>query len=670
MTLKNRDKEFWVNRLVVIALLLIGAGLRLWDIPNAPPGLYNDEAQHGLDALQVLEEGTHPLYFSTNNGREPIYIYLVTACVAILGRSPIAIRLPSFFMGFLTLAAIYDLATVLWDRRTGRLALAVLAVTFWHVHLSRVGFRAVLLPLFTALWMAQAARGIRTPKTKYWIAAGALYGLSWYTYMAARFTPIALGVMLTYGFLLQRENTKMLWPKGIIFCVAALVVLMPLGIYTLTHPEIVLSRSGQVSIFSREVNNGDFWGTLLKHTLDTAKLFFIRGDRIWRHNLAWRPIWDPALGFAFMVGMVVALYNFRRDAGAATAVIWTAIMSLVTLLAEDAPHFLRVVGILPTAALLPALGLARLENYLSKRIHIRQLDTIYPLSSIIPVVLLLSGFGSTTYDYFYRYKNAPLTYHWFESGAVEMAGEINMLWGTGWTGERMLHSSETGRTIYIEPQLWDSWNAVPFLVPEEHIHRLPVITMPGANEPLTFVVWPYGDWQTGVMPYINHPGYVSITAGPQVQGDKDPDPFTVALFINAQPRPEVPEAIAEFEAGILLRAAIVVPQYGQSYVRLWWDATELIHTDYTVFVHYLRNGERISQHDGQPGLGHLPTSTWLAGDLILDEHPLPDVTAPNATNDVLRVGLYNSQTGVPLPALDAAGELSGDWADLSVILPE
>ncbi|NBD36042.1 MAG: hypothetical protein GVY30_08575, partial [Chloroflexi bacterium] len=125
------------HRVILLALLLLGAALRLGGMGEAPPGLYHDEAYHGLDALAILEGDVLPLYFPANNGREPLYIYLVTASVALLGRTPLAVRLPSFFIGMLTLAATYDLARVLWGRRAGRWALAVLAATFWHVHLSR-----------------------------------------------------------------------------------------------------------------------------------------------------------------------------------------------------------------------------------------------------------------------------------------------------------------------------------------------------------------------------------------------------------------------------------------------------------------------------------------------------------------------------------------------------
>ncbi len=661
-----------MERALLLLLLLAGAGLRLWDAGRTPPGLYHDEAQNGLDALWVLETGKLPLYFPANNGREPLFIYLVTVSIAVLGRSPLAVRLPSFFVGFLTLAATYDLARVLWGRRAGRWALAVLAATLWHVHLSRIGFRAVLLPLFTALFLAQAVRALHTGKTRSWIAAGALYGVSWYTYIAARFTPVALGVMIVYGLLFHREQTLRAWRGAAVFCLAALIVLAPLGGYTLAHPEIVLSRSGQVSVFSPEVNGGDVWGTLVRHTLRTAGMFVVRGDRIWRHNLAWRPVWEPALGLAFVIGVGVALAGFRRNAGAALALLWTAVMALPTLLAEDAPHVLRAVGVLPTAVLFPVLGLLWIESKVESANHASRITPRSPrlpstVTRIFAPCLLLLAFLSTTYDYFVRYARAPLAYHWFEAGPVAMAGEINAFLGEGWDGTQMLHNGRADREVYIDRQLWESWTAVPFLTQSKAVNFLPVNAPPPLDGGLLFVVWPYRDWEPDVLPALPHPAYLSIAEGPQAQGDRDPAPFTVALFIRAEPRPDVPSPVARFDKGILLRAALIQPETDGVRVRLWWDAESTVDAPYTVFVHYLRDGAMIAQHDAPPGNRHLLTTLWRPGDLILDEHPLPGIV-PDPARDSLRIGFYHSDTGAGLPRLDDAGNLAGDWAEVGVIL--
>ena len=338
-----------------ICTLLVATALRLVACGKVPPGLYHDEAYHGLDVLDVLD-GHFSLYFPANNGREPLFIYLIGLTVGLLGKSPFALRLAAFPVGLLTVAATVAMGRALFSRRVGLLAGAVLAVTLWHVHLSRVGFRAVLLPLFTALTVWQVALGVRRDegtrvqgdkRTWHWLAAGVFYGLSFYTYTAARFTPVALAVFGLYVLATQPAIRNLrspipnlrLW-RGIgLAGLVALVVISPLAAYTVSYPDVVLGRPGQVSFLNPAINKGDPWGTLVDHTLRTLGMFFVRGDRIWRHNVPWRPVFDPVLGAAFALGTVLALRQARRDPAAGFVLIWTAVMSLPTLLAEDAPTF-------------------------------------------------------------------------------------------------------------------------------------------------------------------------------------------------------------------------------------------------------------------------------------------------------------------------------------------
>ncbi len=661
---------FWRERLVLLALLLLGTALRLPGIGSVPPGLYHDEAQNGLDALSVLT-GRFPLYFEANNGREPLFIYLVAFAVGVLGRTPMAVRIPSFFTGVLTLATTYALTQTLLGRRSGKWALAVMAVTFWHVHLSRVAFRAVLLPLLTASYLWQGAKGVRSGRAGHWLAAGVLYGASWYTYMAARFTPIALAAVLIYGLWYDRRQLLKALRGASLAAAAALLTLLPLGLYTLAHPTVVLARSGQVSVFSEHIHSGRFWPTLARHARDTAAMFVVRGDRIWRHNLSLRPVWDPALGLAFLVGLGLTLVRFRRDPPVAVILLWTTVMTLPTLLAEDAPHFLRGVGVLPTAALIPALGL----RWLSRGLHRVGRGRLSPASRwgrlgvrALPLLLLIGGLSSTVIDYFFRYPSSSLTHHWFEAGPANLAEQLNFARNQGWDGARMRHGADQELRIFLDQQLWDEWESIPFLVPESAVAFLPVQEGTGVDGPVHFAVWPYRDWEPDVLPYLPRPAYLHISRGPAAQGDLDPAPFTIAMLVSASTVPPVPDPIARFENGILLRAALVrVDDRSSVTALLWWETTIPINYDYTVFVHYQRNGERIAQDERQPGFGHLRTTFWQPGDLILDEHPLPGVERVLA-DDTLRLGFYDPETGEGLARLDAAGHPIADAFEIPVIV--
>ena len=656
----------------MVAVLVAATALRLLAFGEVPPGLYHDEAYHGLDAAGVLE-GRLPVYFPANNGREPLLIYLIALAVGLLGRSPFSLRLPAFFVGVLTVAATGAAGRALFSRRVGVFAAAVLAVMLWHVHLSRVGFRAVLVPLLIALVAWQTALGVRVGRWRHWLAAGLLYGLSFYTYTAVRFTPVALVAIGLYALLTcsvarapRSSAGSRLW-RGIgLSVLAAIVVMGPLAIYTITAPHVVLGRLGQVSISNPQVHHGDFLGMLGAQALSTLGMFFVRGDRIWRHNVPWRPVFDPVLGAAFVWGLLVAIRRLRRNPAAGLVLIWTAVMSLPTLLAEDAPHFLRAVGVLPMVVFLPALGL----NWLVARLRVPSLGLA------MVTLTLLFGLGCTAVDYFGAYARAPMVGYWFEDGAVTLAGRVNSFLGKGWDGERMIHGQPGARRVFLDRRLWAEWPQVRFLVATPDAVTLGLEGRrsggpPGS--PVAIFAWPYEGWRQAWL-LLPEPAEVTVEEGPFSQGDRDVEPYTTYVAFFAAPPDPAPVAMARFSEGVELLGVSVMPVEGPGVsrvgggvrVRLRWRATAPLSDDFTVFLHYLRDGERIAQADGHAAGGYFPTSNWRRGDIINDDHYLVEVETLHPGRDGLLFGLWQPESGARLYLLDAASNPTADWITLPV----
>jgi hypothetical protein len=781
-------------------ILLLAAALRLPALGQVPPGLYHDEAYYGLDAVDVLR-GHLQVYFPANNGREPLFIYLAAGMIGLLGRSPFALRLTSAFVGLLTVAATAAAGRALFSRRVGLLAAAVLSVTLWHVHLSRVGFRAVTLPLTIALTLWVGARAVRTGRPRLWLAAGALYGLSFYTYTAARFTPVALGVWGAYlaltstprppspspawrergrgkppetagGVLASPPASSPLLTRGqergggggeaagggvrplALALLAAAIVLTPLAIYTAIHPDVVLGRPDQVSIWNPAINGGDPWGTLGRHFLRTLGMFFVRGDRIWRHNVPWRPVFGPLLGAAFLLGVGVALTSSplppspspvgrergrgkppeaaedvltpppassplltrgqERGGGGGEAagggvrkaltpsplppspsstcgrggggtgvgvraralpLLWTAVMALPTVLAEDAPHFLRAVGMLPVLAFLPALGLDALMQNPPQRHE----DTKKKFSHVVSLCLRGSPIGvgvsilaiglelvSGARAYFGPYARNPTTGYWFERGAVALGADINRFLGVGWSGEASPLTPTAGPdgVVYLDPLLWEDWPQVRFLVtaPDRVQVGLEARSEPRSEaewRPTAVFLWPYGDW-TRAWALLPHPAAITVLEGPLSQHDRDTGPFTTYLaFLATRPGPAAPPQ-ARLQGGVEFLGATVIPQEdGAVRVRLRWRATAPLAGEYAVFLHYRRDGQTVGQGDSPPAGGRYPTPLWQPGDVLNDDHIVPGVGRPQPGRDELVFGLWNPQTGEYLSVLDEAGNPAG-----------
>lgn len=623
-------------------ILIVAAVLRFGALGSLPPGLYRDEAYNGLDALNILR-GDWSLYFAANNGREPLFMYLIAASVGALGRTPLAARLPAALASLLTVPAMYLMASALYTKRIGLISAALLAVTLWPVHLAHVSFRAGLLPLFLALTVWQAARGWQTNAKRHWIAAGILYGASFYTYLAARFTPLVIGLFAFYAWavFLRHDGAarrRALQGAGW-FLAAALLATLPLLLYTCTHWDIVMGRVGQASIFNPDINGGNLAGALVGNILKALGMFFVRGDRIYRHNVPWRPVFDPLVGLCFAGGVGLALRQVRRNAGAALAIVWTLVMLLPTILAEDSPHFLRGVGALPVIVIFPALALDAMARRTTGH-------------WIVTGVLLIS-LSSTAYDYFVRYPQDPKTAYWFDSAGVSMAQEAN----------EMLRA---GGRVSIDRRLWDDWVNLRFMVNEQNVHLIGANQRPApvSNQPLSlWLVWPYEDlsrWWEALPPRVQ----IEVREGALYQGDRDPEPYKVYQSFRTAPYGNLPQPRARFEQFLQLLDARATATNGRVRVRLVWYAEYATVQPLMVFVHLMQDGQRIAQGDGPPANGYYPSEVWRPGDVIVDEHWTDKATLKGGEQVI--VGVYNPITGQRLNVLDAAGNPIADSVEVKV----
>ena len=88
-------------------------------------------------------------------------------------------------------------------------------------------------------------------------------------------------------------------------------------------------------------------------------------------------------------------------------------------------------------------------------------------------------------------------------------------------------------------------------------------------------------------------------------------------------------------------------------VALIWQAEQAMTLNYTAFVHVLDGGgQLLAQHDSWPADTSRPTSVLSPGTTIRDTHTLT-WTAPVPLDRIsLRIGLYDSETGIPLTLPD------------------
>jgi len=134
----------------VIALLLLAFALRVHDLTEAPLGLDGDETFYWQDANSVLN-GNLQIFYPTNYGHEPLFIYAEAVFLFLFGHNSFAMRYTAVFGSMILLAGSYTLACRMFNRRVALVTLALLATLFWPLFAGRIGLRFAYSPLFCGL---------------------------------------------------------------------------------------------------------------------------------------------------------------------------------------------------------------------------------------------------------------------------------------------------------------------------------------------------------------------------------------------------------------------------------------------------------------------------------------------------------------------------------------
>ena len=149
-------------------VVAVAIAFRAYRLGEVPFGFHPDEGHNALDAWRIAA-GWRPVFLPGNNGREPLYMYLMAGVMALSGASIWTARLAGVIAGALAVVAQYVYVRRLPIRRPRSVALisaALIAVTFWPGAQARYALRANLLPVWVALmlwswWRATQLSGDR-----------------------------------------------------------------------------------------------------------------------------------------------------------------------------------------------------------------------------------------------------------------------------------------------------------------------------------------------------------------------------------------------------------------------------------------------------------------------------------------------------------------------------
>lgn len=674
----------------LILIVVVAALLRLYKLEEIPPGLSGDTAYKGVAASRILE-GEYPIFFEESwGGVEPLYMYALAAFFRLLGATPLVIKLLSALIGIVTVPVLHLLARELFHSKlVGLLASSWLALSYWHVSYSRLGWEIILAPLFVTVTIFFLWRGLESGRWRDFVGGGLSLGLGLYTYQAMRFLPILVILYLGYRTLTDGQFWRAHRAKLAAFLAIALLVFLPLGGYFLTHSEAFFRRAAEVSIFNPDKNPAGPLRSLVSSAVKIPGMYNLRGDPFWRHNLPGRPAFDCLTSVCFLLGLGIALARRQKPAHL-LLLLWLLIMSLPPILTppRDVPHFSRSIGALPVACIFSAIGVQGTWGWLRARWPSPRVQPLFGLS----VLAILVTAGLLTFrDYFVVWAgNGDLRNHYFDGEFVDVAQAMNQLdepegfWILPITSLASPHDEAGHHTIEF---LYRGQAPLHFL-------RLDEATVAEELSDLS-----RGYARALVVDYKNYlveEAYNYIDADPkqlmpfllgkygQEAGRKQFDGFDVIIY----DLPDSPDFTISGSFGVvsvdfggqLLLTGVdyggysnyhgeetgeelpkTLPSGKHASVVLQWQALTELAANYKVALYLLDQHERVvGQVDKVLLSNHMRmTSGWELGQVQMDYYTLPNLPATPPGEYVIELAVYDAETMQRLAVRDEAGQVVG-----------
>lgn len=383
--------------IALIVIMGVAAYFRLTDLDLIPREMTSDHVEMLRDTYRISALGATDIFFAGNGGREAFQFYALSAFSSLPGLelSFYSLKLLNALEGILAIPILFWFGRVAVGDKSrnfgtlvGLLLAGMVAVSYWHVIISRIGERIVLTPIIMSLILIFLMRALRTGRRWDWILTGLALGFGLYTYQVIRMVPFVIVIGVAFGLFFHLRNAprraNLVFGLGIVALIS-FVIFVPLFGYSLQYPEDYWRRtSGR--IFGDEITqttdeNGNLiyrpasfeerltafnqnFPVLANNLRNALLMFNWKGDVSWFQNYPNQPAFDAITGGFLVIGAAAwGARMFRRR----RVTDWLLPASFAFLLLPSAlsiaypienPSFTRMSGTLPMAYLFAAIALA------------------------------------------------------------------------------------------------------------------------------------------------------------------------------------------------------------------------------------------------------------------------------------------------------------------------
>ena len=644
--------------LPILLILLLAFVLRSYRLSEIPPGLTHDEANHGREAIEILD-GMLRYYFPLNYGSEPLYSYTVAGMMAVLGENLLALRLVNVVFGVAAIGAVFVWAQQAFKRRVALLTAVLIAISFWPLASSREALRAGMLPFFMTVavwffWQIIAPDEETQPssgKRQIWLVLGFALSVvaTLHIYLAARVVWLVFPIFLFYLGLFHRKIYRTSWKPVLLGLLLAGLLIVPMFVYLANNPASQ-TRLSMLDGPLKQISRGQLLPIL--QNASEAFLAFIWtgfGDQFLAYNIPGRAVFDGVTAVLFIIGILLCIWHWRRPAYA-FLLLWFLIGIIPSLVTGSTAGTTRNLAALPAVFLLPSVGFVFTTEWIINRFKLPQ-NTVFV--GLAVVWLLFAGFV-TGRDYFWRWGEAPEVRGAYQQTLVnelaylkQMDTAVPTIMSTVYPGAA--HDTSIARVLAAADAQDMRWvdARYGFAVPPTASAQalIPASTPPHR----AFASFLRPVETINLRPDDLDPTFTLYAVDADVLqtrvADKTAVSFNGALaLLDTQWLTETTEPGATAELLTIWR--IEDPTLaGQLHPPT--DAT-----DVRLFTHVLNSdGSILTQRDALDA----PSWSWQQGDLILQVHPMRVPTETMVGHYKTAVGIYDAITGERLTILNADG---------------
>ncbi|MBU0569764.1 glycosyltransferase family 39 protein [Patescibacteria group bacterium] len=392
-----------------MAVILLGALLRLLWLGKYPSGFFRDEAALGYNVFSVLKTGMDeygmrlPIVFrSFEVFFLPAYIYLSAPIVGILGLSEFSTRLLSSLSGIGGLFVAYFIAKEIWNEKVALWATLILAISPWHIFYSRGAFEGNLALTFFATGFLFWIKFIKHWEGRHFFLSTLFFALSMYSYQAERmvvplFAMIAVSLSRTQ---LWEIRKKLVFPiiAITIFCLPLLSLTLKPGGYHRAAGVSVFSQSSKPSgwIENKEkgifINNNFYLRSRqvlsLYSSYFSPRNLFVKGDANRQRSVDNFSVFYPWF-FLFLIYGVWCTWK-KRDLNKKLLFAWIFLAPLPAALTGDPFHTYRSLLLYLPLTLFMGLGVSKISGTLKNSKNPKGVKLYHPAGVMIIAVSVIS----------------------------------------------------------------------------------------------------------------------------------------------------------------------------------------------------------------------------------------------------------------------------------------